>query len=181
MNAEPSIEISIVPSHALSPRLRQELLALCSAAYEEDFTAYLELLQPATHVLVHADGELVSHGAWVERELRAEGVGALRAAYVEAIATLPSQQGRRYGSIVLSIMPPLLGDYDLAALSPSAEAFYQRLGWETWQGPLSYRSPQGEEVPTPDEQVMIQRLPRTPLALDLRRALSVDWRPLEVW
>jgi aminoglycoside 2'-N-acetyltransferase I len=181
MKNEPSIEISIVPSHALPPPLRQELLALCTAAYEEDFSAYLEMLGPAMHVLLRAEGELVSHGACVERELRAEGLGALRAAYVEAVATLPSRQGRSYGSIVLSSMPALLGDYDVAALSPSVEAFYRRLGWETWQGPLSYRSRQGEEIPTPDEQVMIHRLPRTPVALDLRRPLSVDWRPLEVW
>ncbi|MDM4769010.1 GNAT family N-acetyltransferase [Solimonas sp. SE-A11] len=181
MSAAPSIDMQIASSRDLSAAQRQEILVLCSAAYEEDFSAYLEMLDPAMHLLVYADGLLVSHGAWVERELRAEAYGRLRCAYVEAIATLPEQQGRGYGSLVLSRMPSLFDDYDIAVLSPSAEAFYQRLGWETWQGALSYRSPEGEEIATPEEQVMIHRLPRTPAWLDTRTALSVDWRPLEVW
>ena len=181
MKAAPSIEMQVIAGHELSSAQRQELLALCSAAYGEDFSAYLEMLDPAMHLLLSADGAMVSHGAWVERELRAHGHGILRSAYVEAIATLPSQQGKGYGSLVLARMPSLFGGYDIAVLSPSAEEFYRRLGWETWEGPLSYRSPEGEEIATPEERVMILRLPRTPARLDSRAALSVDWRPLEVW
>jgi aminoglycoside 2'-N-acetyltransferase I len=33
---------------------------------------------------------------------------------------------------------------------------------------------------TPDEQVMVLRLPRTPL-LDLDAALTAEWRPGELW
>ncbi|PPE72443.1 GNAT family N-acetyltransferase [Solimonas fluminis] len=179
MTAEPVLEV--IASGELGPVQRRQILALCSAAYDEDFSAYLEMLGPATHLLLHAGGELVSHGAWVERELRAGGFDTLRSAYVEAIATLPARQGRGHGSRVLSRMIPLLAGYDIAVLSPSVEGFYRRLGWEAWQGPLSFRSPEGVEVATPEERVMIHRLPRTPAALDLHASLSVDWRPLEVW
>lgn len=70
-------------------------------------------------------------------------------------------------------------DFDLAALSPFDERWYARLGWETWRGPLSIRTATGL-LPTPDEQVMTLRLPRTP-ALDLDAPLSAEWRELESW
>jgi len=35
-------------------------------------------------------------------------------------------------------------------------------------------------VATPDEEVMVLRLPGSPL-LDLDASLAVDWRPGEVW
>jgi aminoglycoside 2'-N-acetyltransferase I len=69
---------------------------------------------------------------------------------------------------------------EIGALSPSAEAFYERLGWETWSGPLVVRTATGTED-TPDETVMILRLPQTPATLDVTAPLAVDWRPGEVW
>ena len=70
-------------------------------------------------------------------------------------------------------------DYDLAALCPAEEGLYLRLGWQCWQGPLYIRSVAGP-VPTPEETVMILRLPRTP-ALDLSAPLSAEWRDGEIW
>jgi GNAT superfamily N-acetyltransferase len=173
--------IAVVPSDAMRDQRREELLSLCTRAYGEDFSSYLRLLSPAVHVLAYVDGKLVSHAAWVERQLHAEHVGPLRTAYVEAVATLPDHQGEGYASAVLSKIPSLVGDFALAALSPSDQGYYRRLGWELWEGPLSYRSPTGAEIPTPEEQVMIYRLPLTPVSLDLRARLSTDWRPGEVW
>ena len=74
----------------------------------------------------------------------------------------------------------LLEGFDIAALSPSEDGFYQRLGWEAWTGPLAYLQ-DSVLVPTPEEQVMIYRLPRTPARLDLDAALTCDWRPGDVW
>lgn len=181
MATDPGLQVTLVPSAAVHGKLYDELLSLCSRAYEEDFTEYLKLLSPGMHLLARLDGELVSHVAWVERELRVAGLGPLRTAYVEAVATLPERQGRGYASALLERIPSLVADFDLAALSPSDEGFYRRLGWVTWEGPLSYRDPAGAEVSTPEEQIMIHRLPRTPAALDLRAGVSTDWRPLEVW
>jgi aminoglycoside 2'-N-acetyltransferase I len=173
--------LSIVPAASLTPEVRAEILAVCSDAYEEDFGWYLELLEDAVHVLARVDGQLVCHAAWVERKLYAGGMASpLRAAYVEAVATPARFQRRGYGSAVLSAIPPLVGDFDLAALSPSRQDFYLRLGWEPWRGPLAYRKGQ-ELVSTPDEEVMIYRLPKTPPSLDLDASLTIDWRPGEVW
>ena len=69
--------------------------------------------------------------------------------------------------------------YDIAALSPSDPAFYARLGWELWRGPLAVATDAGI-TPTPDEEVMILRLPKTP-PLDLHGTLVAPWRPGDVW
>ena len=173
--------MEVVTSAAIGPALRAELLALCSDAYEEDFTPYFDLLAPAVHLLARVDGKLVAHAAWVARELRADNLERpLRAAYVEAVAVPSALQGRGYGSKVLAAVPRLLGDYDIAALSPSEAPFYGRLGWELWQGPLACRHGT-DEVATPDEEVMVLRLPRTPDTLDVSARLSTDWRPGDVW
>lgn len=167
-------------SAALEPGEREALLALCSAAYEEDFAPYLRDLGPAVHLLGYAGDHLVTHAAWVERELRGGGCGAMRCAYVEAVATEPARQGQGHGSAVMREVVRHLGAFDLAVLSPSDERFYARLGWETWRGPLSYRHG-AEVIPTPEEQVMVRRLGRTPGALSLDAPLECDWRPGEVW
>jgi len=71
-------------------------------------------------------------------------------------------------------------DFELAALSPSDPAFYERLGWELWQGPLFIRTDDGLLLSPGEEQVMILRLPRTP-PLDLDAPLSAEWRQGELW
>lgn len=177
--SDPTFEIC--RSEMLSSSARNELLDLCSRAYEEDFSAYLRLLDPAVHLFARCDGMLVSHVAWVERPLMARGVGRLRCAYVEAVATAPEHRGRGFATALMARIPSLVGEFDIAALSPSDDRFYRRLGWEMWLGPLSYLEPSGQEVPTPEEQVMIYRLPRTPASLDTHAKLSTTWRPLEVW
>src|SRR5690606_23701616 len=63
------LEINVVPSKALAAAARESLLDLCSQAYQEDFTAYLQLLSPAVHVCGWLDESLVSHAAWVDRLL----------------------------------------------------------------------------------------------------------------
>lgn len=181
MNARQELQIELVPSHRLDSALREEIVSLCSLAYEEDFAAYFQLLSPAVHALGRSNGTLVAHLAWVERELRVAGLGPLRSAYIEAVATLPEHRRRGYASTLLTHIPAWVHEFDLAALSPSDDRFYARLGWELWQGPLSYLAPNGEEIDTPQEQAMIYRLPRTPASLDLHAKLTTHWRAIEVW
>jgi hypothetical protein len=80
-----------------------------------------------------------------------------------------------------------LDEYDLAALCPADTRLYGHLGWEYWQGPLFIRQvpepPTHLEglIPTPEERVMVLRLPRTP-PLDMTQSLSAEWRPGgELW
>jgi GNAT superfamily N-acetyltransferase len=171
--------IDVIPSAALGAQVHAEILDLCSKAYEEDFAPYLDLLTSAVHVILRDQKQLIAHAAWIERDLMADHV-ALRTAFIEAVAVTPSLQRQGYGSKIMSALPPLLSHFDLAALSPSDEAFYRRLGWETWEGPLSYQHG-ANQIPTPDECVMIYRLPRTPVALNIGSSLKADWRDGDIW
>jgi aminoglycoside 2'-N-acetyltransferase I len=82
------------------------------------------------------------------------------------VATLPVYQGQGYGSAVMRQLAKDIGDFDIACLETDRPAFYERLGWEAWRGPLAGRSEDGL-IPTPEQTgIMILRLPRTP-ALNL--------------
>jgi aminoglycoside 2'-N-acetyltransferase I len=157
----------------------QRLVDVCSAAYEEPFDPIMRQSRPASHVLGFCDGDLVAHAYWEDRTLEVAGAGLLHTAYVEGVATLPSHQRRGFASAVLRHLATAITDYELAALSPSDPRFYERLGWQLWRGPLAIRSESGL-VSTPDEEVMILLLPRTP-RLDLDAPLSANWRPGELW
>lgn len=173
-----SLRLDIVPGAALDTRQRAALLRLCEEAYEEPFEQILADFESPTHVLGFLGDALVSHALWVPRTLH-HGARALHVAYVEAVATQPALQGRGYASAVLRHLADQLAEYDMGALSPSDAAFYERLGWELWRGPLGLRTEGGTE-PTPDEEVMILRLPRTP-ALDLDGPLAAEWRKGDIW
>jgi aminoglycoside 2'-N-acetyltransferase I len=71
--------------------------------------------------------------------------------------------------------------FELGALGTGRHHFYERLGWQTWTGPASVRTPEGPRR-TPDEDGFILVLP-TPAspALDLTAPISCDWRPGDVW
>lgn len=172
--------LTAAETRALTPAMRHEVLALCREAYGEDLSKYLEDIGPGLHLLASVDGELVSHAMIVARELRADGAALWSAAYVELVATRPRHQGCGFGSQVMRALVPHMERFDIAALSPTREAFYARLGWEAWRGPLSVRTA-AARIPTPDDQVMVLRLPRTPPALDLDAPLSIEWRPGEAW
>jgi aminoglycoside 2'-N-acetyltransferase I len=175
-----TITLEVARVAELSAAQKAEIITLCTAAYEENFDRIFELLPNSTHVLARLNGTLVSHVAWVTRWLQPEGLPPLRTAYVEAVATAPEWQGRGFATAALRETAARIGDYDLGALSPSDAAFYERLGWELWRGPLAVRTENGL-LPTPDdEEVMILRLPRTP-PLDATARLTAEWREGDAW
>lgn len=175
------MEITFAESTALSTAEHAELLAVCDAAYGEPMAGYLADIGPGLHALGRVDGRLVTHAMIMSRTLATPTHPALRTAYVELVATLPSAQGRGYASTLLQALEAPMADWTIGALSPSDAAFYARLGWEMWRGPLAMRTASGSEPSLPDEEVMIRRLPLTPADLDLAEPLSVEWRRGEVW
>lgn len=175
----PTIHVSA--SGDLDPQARREILTLCDRAYGEDLREVFQSFHDATHVFATVDDAIVSHALWITRWLSPGDQGPLRTAYVEAVATDPAHQSQGHASAVMRRLAREVAGYDLAALCPSddGQALYHRLGWETWLGPLSIR--QGSAlIETPDESIMILRLPRTP-PLDVHDPLSAEWRPGELW
>jgi len=173
------LRIQILGSAELPDTTRAAILALCDRAYREPMAGYLDDIGPGEHLVGWQDGRVVSHLMWVSRELQPAGMAPLRTAYVELVATAPEAQRRGYATRLLQEFAALAEGFDLAALSPATENLYARQGWRFWRGPLSIRTDAGL-VQTPDEQIMILRLPRTP-PLDDTAPLSAEWRPGEVW
>jgi GNAT superfamily N-acetyltransferase len=179
-----ALSIERVATAALSAAQRRDTVALCTAAYAEEFAPYFAAIGPGVHLLGRVNDTLVAHAMWVTRWLQPAGRDVLRTAYVEAVATHPAHERRGYASALLRRIAreASLDGFDLAALSPSDERFYARLGWQVWRGSLAIREKQGvAPTPSPDEGVMILRLARTPADLDVTAPLSAEWRAGEVW
>jgi len=173
------LTIQVVQSTSLSEIDRKRIIALCNRAYGEDIEPLFNTFVGATHVLGYYNG-LVSHALWVTRYLQVGNAPFLRTAYIEAVATDPAYRNRGFATAIMNCIANEIQDYELAALSPSSVTFYERLGWELWRGPLFIRTENGLLSSSDEEQVMILRLPRTPL-LDLSAPLSAEWREGELW
>lgn len=134
------------------------------------------------HFILEIDGRLVCHASVVERELHVGG-RPLRTGYVEAVATAPAEQRRGYGSVVMrEVNGHIAAGYELGALGTGSQAFYERLGWQIWQGPTYVRVPGQADQRTADEDgyILVYLTPTTP-PLDLHAPISCEWREGDVW
>jgi aminoglycoside 2'-N-acetyltransferase I len=135
------------------------------------------------HVLATEDGEVVAHGAVVGRTMVAGG-RALRTGYVEGVATREDLRGRGLATLVMAEVGRVVSEaFELGALADGTRipGFYQRLGWETWQGPTFVAGPEGpERTAAEDGSVLVLRTAAT-TALDLGGPITCDWRPGDVW
>ena len=135
------------------------------------------------HVLAVEDGALVAHGSVVPRVLTA-GELALRTGYVEGVATREDQRRRGLATLVMAEAGKVVQEgYELGALADGTRVpgFYQRLGWEAWQGPTWAAGPDGPvRTAEEDGSVLVLRTPVTG-TLDLTGPLTCDWRPGDVW
>ena len=178
MSHKPTLEI--IPKNQLSDIDSLEIIALCSKAFEEDYTPYHAAFEGSHHILARVKGVLVSHALWITRWLQV-GTGTLmHTAYVEGVATDERYRGEGFATAVMERLAIKIIDFDIGGLSPAETSLYARLGWEYWDGPLFHRK-NGELIRDPaDEKVMILRLPKTPV-LDSSLPISVEWRKGEVW
>ena len=174
------MQIHQVKSPDLTLEQREQVIALCNAAYGEDVEWLFNTFGPSVHLLGIEQGELVSHVMWVTRWLQPEGCSSLETAYVEMVATAPGRQGEGFATHLMQRLQNEVKKFELAALCPADTSLYARLGWEEWRGGLYIR--RGDDLmPTPDERIVIWRLPGTPLDLDTTAKLSAEWRPGELW
>lgn len=162
---------------------RTEMVLLCNGAYGEDVSHLFAAYTADFHVLARTREALVGHGMIVTRWLQAGDGPLLRTAYVELVATRADHRKQGIGRSMMRKLTAVASSegYDLAALCPAETGLYGHLGWEYWQGPLFIR-PDREPAPdtasliaTPEERVMILRLPATP-PLKLTESLSAEWR-----
>jgi aminoglycoside 2'-N-acetyltransferase I len=134
-----------------------------------------------THFLLDVDDRIAAHAAVVEREIHVAD-RALRAGYVEAVATVSNRQGAGLGSHLMADVGAYIQDrFELGVLGTGRHGFYERLGWKTWTGPLYVRTPDGPRR-TPDEEgfLLVLMTPASP-PLDLAAPISCNWRDGDVW
>lgn len=199
----PDLTLQIIAADAATPPLLAAIRRLCAQAYPgENLQPLWDAYRPDWYALALMNGAPVSHAMVVTRWLQAGNGPLLRTAYIELVATLPAFQGQGIATALMQRLAQAIAaaGYDLAALCPADTQLYRRLGWEYWRGPLFIRPPNAADrtdempqepkdgdaapaspLPTPQERVMILRLPSTP-PLDLDLPLSAEWRPGgELW
>ena len=133
------------------------------------------------HVVIADGGEIVSHAAVVARTLWI-GDRAVPVGYVEGVATRPAHQLQGLGSLAVGALSDLLrADFTMGALSTSQQAFYDRLGWERWQGPTFVR--QGTETirtAAEDAGIMVLRFGQS-ADVDVADSLTCEAREGDDW
>ena len=159
-----------------------EIHRLLLDAFEGDFDEHdWEHTVGGTHV-VALDGEvIVGHAALVARTLFVGGQ-PFRTGYVEGVGVAPAHQGEGIGSLVMADVGTLITrDFELGGLGTGRHSFYERLGWERWQGPTFVRGG-GELVRTEedDDGVMVLRVGPS-RAVDLTDSISCEARSGDDW
>ncbi len=102
------------------------------------------------HAIVTEAGQPIAHAAVTPRIMQIGG-RTFRCGYVEAVGTDPLARRSRHGSrAVKAVMDVIRQEFEVGVLSTSRQAFYERLGWERWQGP-SFVIRDGEKVRTEQE------------------------------
>ena len=174
-------QIQVVRSEDLSPERLDEIRALLMEAFDHGFDDddWNHTLG-GWHVLA-TDTALLGHAAVVERILDVGG-RAVRAGYVEGVATTPTRQGEGLGSLVMRHVGQLLeAEFELGALSTGRHAFYERLGWERWRGPTFVRhGSRVERTAGEDDGIMVLRYGTTK-GLDVALPNSCETRPGDDW
>ena len=173
------LEIDVKKDRDLSEREYEDVLSLCSRAFETDYRVFLDTFHGAAHVLGYYENRLVSHALWITRWLQAGDRPLMRTAYVEGVATEEACRNRGFASAVMTRLGKEIVGFDLGGLCTGYLDFYSRFGWRQWKGPLFIRR-DGGLVPTPAEIVMVLLLPDSP-PLDLTASLSAEWREGELW
>jgi aminoglycoside 2'-N-acetyltransferase I len=156
--------------------------ALLDAAFAGDFTDddwdhtcggwRVEIVHddvPAAHAAV------VPRTLWIDDRPFATG-------YIEGVAVAPAMQRRGLGTAVMRAVTDLLhANFELGFLSTSVEGFYERLGWERWQG-ASYVQDGSTRVRTEDEDDGLMALRFGPSAgVELTASVTCEARTGEDW
>lgn len=178
------ITIISAKTEDLTAETREAIIQVCIAAHQEEDYRHLfsYVALGGLHFLAYRVTEFVSHAMVTTRWLQPEGHAMLKTAYVDAVSTLPAYQGRGYGSALMRDLAKVVGEYEyaIACLETERTGFYERLGWEEWQGRLAGRSERGL-IPTPEQRgIMILRLQGTP-ELDLDGGLTIECQASRIW
>lgn len=176
------VTMIVAESAELDPETRTALRGLWDAAFGDGFSDDdVDHAYGGVHVLLYDGHRVVAHASAVPRQIRFGDGPWLGVGYVEAVATLSGYQRRGLGTQVMTGLQSEIGRrWPVAMLSTGRTEFYQKLGWERWQG-LSYTAT-GATVVADDEHsgLMILRLDRA-VVPDLSVEVTCEDRPGDAW
>lgn len=159
-----------------------QIRRLLSDAFEGEFTQEdWQHTLGGWHIVATARQEVLSHAALIERRLQVEA-RRFRSGYVEGVATAVDHRGEGLGSSVMRQLEDILrSEFEFGALSTSSTRFYDRLGWERWQGRSFVRS--GSDLVRTageDDGIMVLRFGKS-ATVDLHSTIACDERPGDDW
>jgi aminoglycoside 2'-N-acetyltransferase I len=132
-------------------------------------------------LLLDDDGSLISHASVVARHLETRE-RMWRTGFVEAVATRPDVQERGHGTTVMrAVNAHIAESYELGALSTGENAFYERLGWQTWRGDVGVRTERGAELMPSEKGCAMVLLTDASAGVDPTGLITCEWRPGDVW
>lgn len=173
---------TIFPTSVASAALLDEIRTLLNVAFGGDFTDddWAHTLG-GWHVAVVEGGRVTAHAAVVRRTLWV-GDQPLSTGYVEGVAAAPERRGDGLGSLVMTGVNDIVtASFELGALSTDRHHFYQRLGWERWQGPTFIADgPARRRTADEDDGVMVLRFGASE-AVDLTAPIACEARAGDDW
>lgn len=159
------MDLTVVESDDIDPVMRAALRGLWDRAFGGRFSDEdADHAYGGVHVLVRDGDTLIGHASAVPRRL-AFGDGTWRTVgYVEGVATDPTRQGEGVGRRMMQqLHVEIAARWSVALLSTGrAKPFYERLGWEPWQGISYTRTTQGDVPDGEHGGLMVLRLDGSP-------------------
>ena len=133
------LKVKVKKYQDLSEKELDEIITLCSRAFNTDYRVFLDTFPNSTHVLGYYENTLVSHALWITRWLQVGDSPLMRTAYIEGVATDESNRKRGFASEVMKRLAEEITDFEIAGLCTGIPGVYSPLGWEVWEGPLFTR------------------------------------------
>ena len=168
------LELSVKKNRDLSEQELENIIKLCSNAFNEDFHPYMKNFVGATQILGYYEDNLVSHVLWLDRWIRIENKPLLKTAFLDAVAVDKKYRKRGFASIMMTRLAGEITKYDRAVLTTNSPDYYIHLGWKSWQGLVYFQRDDGRTTPLNNSTLMVLFLPGTP-ALDLNEPLTIEW------
>ncbi|CAN5268768.1 aminoglycoside N-acetyltransferase AAC(2')-Ic [soil metagenome] len=178
--AVPSVEV--MTTAEASRELLGDIRRLMDEAFEGDFTDDdWDHTCGGWHAVVIDGREVASHAAVVGRTLHLAG-RPIRAGYVEGVATSPRQRAMGFGSLAATEIAAVIRHrFEVGALSTGAHRFYERLGWERWQGPTFARTGSVVTRTEEDDDTIMALRFDAGATIDLTASLSCEARSGDDW
>lgn len=178
----PRPKIRLAHTADLDPETLRAIRALLDDVFGAEMTDHdWEHALGGMHTLVLERGELVGHGALIQRRLLHRG-RALRTGYVEAVAVRSDRRARGYGAAVMEPLERIIrAAYEVGALGASemGAGFYAARGWKPWQGRTWALTPGGVvRTEEEDEDIFVLEVSAS---LDFGGDLTCDWRDGDLW